>query len=384
MTLEELYRDLHSHPELAFAEHRTAGIAAEWLAGAGYAVTAGIGGTGVAGVLRNGDGPAVLVRADMDALPLREETGLDYASDLVAADARGERTHVMHACGHDMHVTCLCGATAELAATADTWQGTLIAVFQPAEEIGAGAKAMLDDGLFDKAGVPDLVLGQHVIAQDPGSVLYRSGPFLAAAESWDVTFYGRGGHGSRPQDAVDPVVMAASTVLRLQTLVAREIAPADKGVVTVSRLRAGQAENVIPETATITLNFRAFDPDVRRKLTDGARRIIGAEASASGAPRQPEYTMLAAFPVVVNDGALTARLAAVLDRAHEIEPRMGSEDFGLFGTTAGVPSFFWDLGCAADGSPGNHSPRFAPQIDPTLPAGVNALVTAVREVLPVA
>ena len=384
MTLEELYKDLHSHPELAFAEHRTAGIAAEWLAGAGYAVTAGIGGTGVAGVLRNGDGPAVLLRADMDALPLREETGLDYASDVVATDARGERTPVMHACGHDMHVTCLCGATAELAATTGTWQGTLIAVFQPAEEIGAGARAMLADGLFDKTGVPDLVLGQHVIPQDPGSVLYRPGPFLAAAETWDVTFYGQGGHGSRPHETVDPVVMAASAVLRLQTLVAREIAPADKGVVTVSRLRAGQAENVIPETATITLNFRAYDPGVLRTLTEGARRIIAAEAAASGASRQPEDTLLAAFPVVVNDAALTGRLAAVLDRTHEIEPRMGSEDFGRFGTAAGVPSFFWDLGCAADGSPGNHTPRFAPLINPTLPAGVNALVTAVREVLPVA
>ena len=369
MTLEELYKDLHSHPELAFAEHRTAGIAAEWLAGAGYAVITGLGGTGVAGVLRNGDGPAVLVRADMDALPLREETGLDYASDVVATDARGERTPVMHACGHDMHVTCLCGATAELAGTAGTWRGTLIAVFQPAEEIGAGAQAMLADGLFDKAGVPDLVLGQHVIPQDPGSVLYRSGPFLAAAETWDVTFYGRGGHGSRPQETIDPVVMAASAVLRLQTLVAREIAPADKGVVTVSRLRAGQAENVIPETATITLNFRAYDPGVLRKLTEGARRIIAAEAAASGASRQPEETLLSSFPVVVNDDALTGRVTAALDRTREIEPRMGSEDFGLFGTAAGVPSCFWDLGCAADGSPGNHTPRFAPLINPTLPAG---------------
>lgn len=384
MTLEELYKDLHSHPELAFAEHRTAGIAAEWLAGAGYTVTTGLGGTGVAGVLRNGDGPAVLVRADMDALPLREETGLDYASDVVAADSRGERTHVMHACGHDMHVTCLCGATAELAATTDTWRGTLIAVFQPAEEIAAGAKAMLDDGLFRRVGVPDLVLGQHVFAQDPGSVLYRSGPFLGAAESWDVTFYGRGGHGSRPQQTVDPVVMAASAVLRLQTLVAREIAPSDKGVVTVSRLRAGQGENVIPDTATITLNFRAYDVEVQRKLTEGARRIIDAEASASGAPRPPECTVLSSFPVTVNDDALTARLAAALDRTREIEPRMGSEDVGLFGTAAGVPSCYWGLGCAADGSSGTHSPRFAPQIEPTLPAGVNALVTAVRVVLPVA
>jgi hippurate hydrolase len=381
MTLEELYKDLHSHPELAFAEHRTAGIAAEWLAGAGYTVTTGIGGTGVAGVLRNGDGPAVLVRADMDALPLREETGLDYASDVEVTDARGERTHVMHACGHDMHVTCLCGAVAELAATPDTWRGTLIAVFQPAEESGSGAQAMLDDGLFAKTGVPDFVLGQHVIPQDPGAVLYRSGPFLAAAESWDVTLRGRGGHGSRPHETVDPVVMAASAVLRLQTLVAREIAPADKGVVTVSRLRAGHAENVIADTATITLNFRAYDPDVRRKLTEGARRIIGAEAVASGAPCQPEYTLLGSFPVVVNDPVLTARLAAALDRTREIEPRMGSEDFGLFGMAAGAPSCFWDLGCAPDGSPGNHTAQFAPQITPTLPAGVNALVTAVREVL---
>jgi amidohydrolase len=228
------------------------------------------------------------------------------------------------------------------------------------------------------------VLGQHVFAQNPGWVLYRCGPFLAAAESWDVTFCGRGGHGSRPHEAVDPVVMAASAVLRLQTLVAREIAPADKGVVTVSRLRAGHAENVIPDTATITLNFRAYDPDVQRKLTEGARRIIGAEAAASGASRQPEYTVLASFPVTVNDDALTARLAAALDRTREIEQRMGSEDFGLFGTAAGVPSFFWGLGCAADGSPGSHSPQFAPQIEPTLPAGVNALVTAVRAVLPVA
>jgi amidohydrolase len=384
MTLEELYKDLHSHPELAFAEHRTAGIAAEWLAGAGYKVTTGVGHTGVAGVLRNGDGPAVMVRADMDALPLREETGLDYASEVVVADARGEPTPVMHACGHDMHVTCLCGATAELAAATDTWRGTLIAVFQPAEEIGHGAKAMLDDGLFDKVGAPDLVLGQHVYAQDPGWVLYRPGPFLAAAEGWDVTFYGRGGHSSRPQETVDPVVMAASAVLRLQTLVAREIAPADKGVVSVTRLRAGRAANIIPDTATITVGFRAYDPDVLRKLTEGARRIIAAEAAASGASRQPEDTVLVSFPVTVNDDALTARLAAALDRTREIDQRMGSEDFSRFGTAAGVPSFFWGLGCAADGSPGNHTPQFAPQIEPTLSAGVNALVTAVRAVLPVA
>jgi hippurate hydrolase len=379
--LEELYKDLHAHPELAFAERRTAGLAAERLDAAGFTVTTGIGGTGVAGVLRNGDGPVVLLRADMDALPLREETGLDYASDVVATDARGEQTHVMHACGHDMHVTCLCGATAELAATPDTWQGTVIAVFQPAEEIGAGARAMLSDGLFDRAGRPDLVLGQHVFAHDAGSVLYRSGAFMGAAQSWDVTFRGRGGHGSSPQLTVDPVVMAASAVLRLQTLVAREIGPADRGVVTVSRLRAGHAENIIPDTATITLNFRAFDPDVLRTLTEGARRILEAEAVASGAPQPPAIEVLSSFPVTVNDGGLVGRLSAVLHPAQETDPRMGSEDFGIFGTEAGVPSFFWGLGCAPAGSPGNHSPQFAPLIEPTLPAGVNALVGAVRSVL---
>ena len=379
--LEALYKDLHAHPELSFAEHRTAGIAAERLDAAGFTVSTGIGGTGVAGVLRNGDGPAVLLRADMDALPVREETGLDYASDVMATDARGERTHVMHACGHDMHVTWLCGAVASLAAGRDDWQGTVIAVFQPAEEIGAGARAMLDDGLLRQVGVPDVVLGQHVFPREAGTVLYRAGAMLGAAESWDVTLYGRGGHGSQPERTVDPVVMAASAVLRLQTLVARELAPAELGVVTVSRLRAGHAENVIPDTATITLNFRAFDAGVQRRLTEGARRIIDAEAAASGAPRAPSYQTLSAFPVTVNDAGLTARLAGVLRGAVEMEPVMGSEDFGLFGTAAGAPSVFWGIGGSWDGAPGNHSPLFAPVLETTLPAGVAALVSAARHVL---
>jgi amidohydrolase len=379
--LVALYKDLHAHPELAFAEHRTAGMAAERLAGAGFSVTTGIGGTGVAGVLRNGDGPAVLLRADMDALPVREETGLDYASDVVATDARGERAHVMHACGHDMHVTWLCGAAAELAASRGDWQGTVIAVFQPAEEIGAGAKAMLDDGLFNRTGVPDAVLGQHVVPGEAGTVRYRSGAMMGAAESWDVTFYGRGGHGSRPEKTVDPVLMAAAAVLRLQTLVAREIAPADRGVVTVSRLRAGHAENVIPDSATITLNFRAFDPKVQQRLTEGARRIIEAEAAASGAAQPPSYRTLSAFPVTVNDPGLTARLADALDNTQEADPSMGSEDFGLFGTAAGVPSVFWLIAGSAEDAPGNHSALFAPLIEPTLRAGVRAMVSASRHVL---
>jgi hippurate hydrolase len=379
--LAGLYRDLHAHPELPFAEHRTARIAAERLDAAGFTVLTGIGGTGVAGVLRNGDGPAVLLRADMDALPVREETGLGYASEVVTTDANGERTPVMHACGHDMHVTWLCGAAAELAAARTIWAGTVIAVFQPAEEIAAGANAMLKDGLYDQVGVPDVVLGQHVFPRQAGTALYRAGAMLGAAESWDVTLYGRGGHGSRPELTVDPVVLAASAVLRLQTLVAREIAPADRGVVTVSRIHAGRAENVIPDTATITLNFRAFDPAVQERLTEGARRIIDAEAVASGAPRPPEYRMLSSFPVTVNDPELTSSLAAVLPDAAEIEPMMGSEDFGLFGTAARAPSVFWGIGGSYDGAPGNHSPQFAPSIEPTLPAGVTVMVTAARHVL---
>jgi hippurate hydrolase len=379
--LVDLYKDLHAHPELPFAEHRTAAIAAQRLDAAGFTVFTGIGGTGVAGVLRNGDGPAVLLRADMDALPVGEETGLDYASEVVATDARGERTPVMHACGHDMHVTWLCGATAALAASRQDWSGTVIAVFQPAEEIAAGARAMLGDGLYDKTGVPDVALGQHVFPGQAGRALYRGGPFCGAAESWDVTLHGRGGHGSRPELTVDPVLLAASVVVRLQGLVAREIAPSEKGVVTVSRLRAGHAENVIPDDATITLNFRAFDPSVQSRLTGGARRIIEAEAVASGAPRPPSYETLSAFPVTVNDPSLTASLATVLPDALEIDPMMGSEDFGLFGTAAGAPSVFWGISGSFDGAPGNHSPQFAPSIDPTLNAGVTAMLTAARHVL---
>jgi amidohydrolase len=257
----------------------------------------------------------------------------------------------------------------------------VIAVFQPAEEIAAGARAMLDDGLFDRTGVPDVVLGQHVFPGQAGRVLYRAGAFLAAAESWDVTLHGRGGHGSRPEAAVDPVLLAASVITRLQGLVAREISPFDRGVVSVSRLRAGHAENVIPDDATITLNFRAFDPAVQERLASGARRIIDGEAAVSAVPRPPSYRTLSAFPVTVNDPDLTASLASVLPDATEIDPMMGSEDFGLFGAAAGAPSVFWGMAGSFDGAPGNHSPQFAPSVDPTLEAGVTAMVTAARHVL---
>ena len=399
MTLEELYQDLHSHPELAFAEHRTAGVAAEWLAGAGYTVTAGIGRTGVAGVLRNGDGPTVLVRADMDALPLREETGLDYASDVVTTDARGERTHVMHACGHDMHVTCLLGAAAELAAARAEWHGTLLLVFQPAEEQGNGAQAMIDDGLYTRFPVPDIVLGQHVMPLPAGVLGVHGGPAMAGADALRIVLHGTGGHGSRPETTVDPVLMAAATVLRLQGIVSREIAARDAAVITVGSLHAGTAVNIIPDRAELLLGLRHFDDEVRATALAAIDRIVRAEAAASGAPKDPEIDTTASFPVLVNDPAASARLTELFNAGVGLTldpgPVTGSEDVGLLATAAGVPCAYWFLGGSdpalfagvttieeargiVDGLPSNHSPLFAPVIDPTIRTGVAALTTAAR------
>lgn len=391
--LAELYRDLHRHPEPAFQEVRTAGVAADRLRFAGFEVATGIGGTGVVGVLRNGDGPTVLLRADLDALPLIERTGLPYASTDTAVDANGATVPVMHACGHDMHTTMLSGAAALLAAGRAHWRGTVLAVFQPAEEIGAGAQAMLDDGFFDRFGTPDAAFGQHLFAYPAGELKPCAGPMLAAADTLEITLHGRGGHGSTPQYTVDPVVLAASTVLRLQTVVSREVAPSERAVLTVARLRAGHTGNVIPDEASLTVNLRAYDPDVRDRILAAVHRIVDAEAAASNAPRPPEYRQLSSFPPTINDPAATAALAGEFerhfgaDRLSPIEPMMGSEDFGRFGTAANAPSVFWGLGCvdpdlyrmaeaAGDAVPSTHSPHFAPVVEPTLTTGVQALTLA--------
>jgi amidohydrolase len=285
--LEALYKDIHSHPELSLQETRTAGLAAERLKAAGFAVTERVGGTGVVGVLRNGDGPTVMLRADMDALPVKEATGLPYASTVTATDADGHETPVMHACGHDIHVTWLAGAGALLARAREAWQGTLMAVFQPAEEIAAGARAMIDDGLFARFPKPDVILGQHVMPLSAGIVASRSGVITSAGDSLQIRLFGRGAHGSMPQASVDPVVMAAATVLRLQTIVSREVAPADAAVVTVGALQAGTKENVIPDEAVIKLNVRTFDAAVRRRVLAAIERIVNAESQAAGAPTTP-------------------------------------------------------------------------------------------------
>ena len=349
--LEDLYRDVHAHPELSMQEHRTAGKAAERLQAAGYAVTTGVGGTGVVGLLSNGDGPTVMLRADMDALPVREATGLPYASTATATDSAGHEVPVMHACGHDMHVVWLAGAAALLAGARDAWHGTVLAVFQPAEETAQGARAMIDDGLFDRFPKPHVILGQHVMPGPAGAISYRPGTTQAAADSLDVRLFGRGAHGSMPESSVDPVVMAAATVLRLQTIVSREVAASQAAVVTVGALQAGTKGNVIPEQALLKLNVRTFDEEVRTHVLEAIKRIVEAEATASGAPRAPEITTTERYPLTVNDPDQTARVAVALrgqfgdDRVHQLaSPVSASEDFGSFGTEWGVPSVFWYVG----------------------------------------
>ncbi|NUT91806.1 MAG: amidohydrolase [Saccharothrix sp.] len=394
VNLADLYRDLHQHPELAFAETRTASVAARELRAAGFETTEGVGGTGVVGVLRNGDGPTVLLRADMDALPVEEKTGLPYASTAVA-----DGVPVAHACGHDVHVTCLVGAARRLAAETGGWRGTVLAVFQPAEEVGGGAEAMVEDGLFDRFGKPDVVLGQHVAPIPAGFLGVRSGPAFAAADTVRVVLHGRGGHGSRPEAAVDPVVMAAATVLRLQTVVSREVAGGDTCVVTVGALHAGTVANIIPDDAELLLSVRSYDPVVRTRVLDAIERIVRAEAAASNAPRDPAVTVLTSFPAAVNDAGAADRARAALsavvgaERVVDPGPVTGSEDVGVFATAAGVPLVYWLLGGADPAAfagaatfdelrhvaatiPANHSPLFAPVISPTLDVGVGALVAA--------
>ena len=287
--LESVYKDIHSHPELSMQENRTADVAADRLRSAGYEVTTGIGKTGVVGLLRNGDGPVIMLRADMDALPIREATGLPYASN-VTADENGKSVPVMHACGHDMHVTWLIGAATLMAKSRNAWRGTLMPVFQPAEETGTGAQAMIDDGLFKRFPKPTAILGQHVMVGSSGVVSTRSGVITSAGDSLQIRMFGRGAHGSMPQSSIDPVVMAAATVLRLQTIVSRELAPTDAAVVTVGSLQAGTKENVIPDEAIIKLNVRTFDENVRKRVLGAIERIVNAEAEASRAPKKPEIT----------------------------------------------------------------------------------------------
>jgi amidohydrolase len=392
--LEALYTDVHAHPELSMQEHRTAQLAAERLRSAGFDVTTGVGKTGVVGLLHNGPGPTVMLRADMDALPIKEMTGLPYASTVSATDRDGATVPVMHACGHDMHVAWLAGAAAVLAQARGAWNGTLMAVFQPGEETAEGARAMIDDGLFSRFPKPDIVLGQHVMVGAAGDIGGRTGTITSAADSLQIRLFGRGAHGSMPQASIDPVVMAASTVMRLQTIVSREISPNEAAVVTIGALQAGTKENVIPDEAIIKLNVRTYDENVRKRVLEAIERIVNAEAAASGAPKPPEITLLDSYPLGSNDAAASSQVGDAFrsyfaQRVRVTGPTSASEDFGSFGQEWHVPSVFWFVGgvdpqvyakAKAAGEisklPSNHSPYFAPVLHPTLETGVETLVVA--------
>jgi amidohydrolase len=393
--LESIYRDIHANPELSMQEHRTSGIAAAWLREQGYDVTQGVGGTGVVGLLRNGEGPTVLLRADMDALPIKESTGLPYASNKTGTDRFGQATSIAHSCGHDLHVTWLMGVTRILAENRGNWRGTIMAVFQPGEETGQGARAMIEDGMVKRFPKPEVTLAQHVMPLSAGQIGWRTGTMLSAGDSWEVTLFGRGAHGSMPQKSVDPVVMAASAVMRLQTVVSREVAMTDSAVVTVGTLSAGMNENVIPDRALLRLNVRTFKEEVRARVLAAIKRILEAEAAASGAPKPPEFLVLSEFPLTRNDEVATRKAVATLqhrfgaDRVAEIAPATASEDFGLFGAAWNAPTVFWMIGGIdpatyakaqkagkLDELPANHAPDFAPVLHPTLRTGVEAMLAA--------
>jgi len=391
----DFYRDLHAHPELSHQEHATASKVAERLGASGIEVHGGIGGTGVVGLVKNGDGPTVLLRADMDALPVAEATGLDYASHITAADAEGNEVPVMHACGHDMHVACLLGAAHLLASARTGWSGTVVALFQPAEETGDGARGMLDDGLAALLPKVDVALAQHVLPAPAGLVGTHAGPTLSAADSMRITVHGRGAHGSMPQASVDPVVLAAMIVVRLQTIVARETRPGEPVVVTVGSIQAGTKSNVIPDHAVIELNVRTYNERTRASVLDAIKRIVDAECQASGSPEPADYELFDRFPLTDNDVETTKKVAAAFsaffgERARPLPMQTASEDFSDIPRALGVPYCYWGIGGtdaeryeAAELAgrvdqdiPVNHSANFAPVIQPTLDTGIQAMVVA--------
>ena len=393
-TLESIYKDIHANPELSLQEQRTARLAADWLRQQGYEVTEKIGGTGVVGLMRSGEGATVLLRADMDALPMQEDSGLPYASTKTGKDSSGVETAIAHSCGHDMHVAWLMGATQILARNRDKWRGTVIAVFQPGEETGEGARAMVEDGMVTRFPKPDITLAQHVMSLPAGRIAIRSGPVLSMSDSLEVKLFGRGGHGSGPEFTVDPVVMAAAVVMRLQTVVSREISMMDRAVVTVGALQAGSSPNIIPDEALLRLNVRTFDEQVRETVLSAIKRIIDAEATASRAPRPPSFTVVSEFPLTSNDDDATRKVMEALrgrfgNDVLQGNPATASEDFSVFARAWNVPLVFWFVGGTdpqkyaqaeqagrLNGLPSNHSPQFAPVLDPTLRVGIEAMLTA--------
>ncbi|MFF1883504.1 amidohydrolase [Pseudarthrobacter sp. NPDC058196] len=381
-----LYEQFHRHPELGLAEHQTSAAVAANLARWGFDVRH-FGGTGVAGVLANGAGPCVLARADMDALPVTEATGASYASAIAG---------VMHACAHDMHVVALLGAAKYLAEHRDTWQGTYTALFQPAEETAAGSQAMLDDGLAAGIPRPVVALAQHVMPTEAGTIGTTPGPVLSAGDSVRITVHGRGAHGSMPHKSVDPVVLAASIVLRLQTVVSRETAPGEFAVLTVGAVTAGATANIIPDRAELLLNLRTYSLEVRSQMLAAIERIVRGECAAAGSPREPELEYYDQYPLTSNDAEANARVTAAFTRTfgagavYRTNPQTASEDFSRIPDAFGIPYVYWMVGsvppetyrrAVANGTvdadiPANHSPSFLPAVDPTLGVATRAQAAA--------
>lgn len=396
--LEKFYIDLHRTPELSRHEEKTAAKVAARLKALGYEVTTGIGGTGVVAILRNGAGPTVLLRTDLDALPVEEKTGLSYASVVTAKDDSGATVPVMHACGHDVHMTSLVGAAALLARAKDRWRGTLFLIGQPAEETGGGALGMLKDGLFTRFPKPDFAIALHDKATVPaGKIVYTPGYAFANVDSVNVTIYGRGGHGATPHLTVDPIVIAARTVLALQTIVSREENPLDPAVMTVGSIHGGAKHNIIPDEVKLLITVRTYKEEVRRRILASIERIAKAEAAAAVAPRPPKVEVTEGTPATYNDPALTRRIAAALAKAFgeanvvEGQPLMVGEDFSEYGR-AGVPALQFEIGAVNPAKyeaaqkngtplPSLHSSEFAPDREPTIRMGVSSLTVAALELL---
>lgn len=392
-----IYRHLHAHPELSRAEHETAAYIEQRLAILGIdsfrcAVT------GVVAVIANGDGPVIAFRADTDGLPIAEDTGLPYASTVVVPGRDGSAAvPVMHGCGHDTHITAALGAVQLLLENRDAWHGTLVLVFQPAEEIAAGARAMVDDGLWERVPRPEVVIGQHVTPASAGMVRVRTGAMMSMSDSWRITVQGVQAHGSQPENAVDPIVAAASMVLRLQTVVSREVAPITPVVVTVGTFHAGLKDNIIPASAEFSVNVRTPDEATRAHVLGVIRRIVSAEAAASGAP-EPVIETISHAPRCHNDPIATARVVSALRASlgeenvlADVPQIMGSEDVGWLSDSIGVPGVFWFFGAHdpslfADGArpPGNHSPHFAPHDRSAVVTGVSAALAGILAYLGVA
>jgi amidohydrolase len=392
------YLDLHEHPELSGHEVQTAEKLANRLRKAGYEVTELVGNTGVVAILKNGAGPTIMLRTELDALPVEEKTGLPYASKVEMKDDSGHDVHVMHACGHDVHMAALLGTAEVMANSKNTWHGTLILIGQPAEETIGGAEGMIRDGLFTRFPKPDVATALHVTNTFPAGVVgITPGTYNTNSDSVRITIYGKGGHGAMPQTTIDPIVIAARTILSLQTIASREVKPGELAIVTVGYIRAGTKNNIIPDQAEMGLTIRTFKPNVRKQVLAAITRIAKAEAAAAGTPREPSVEHFEGTDLVYNNPQLAEKLRAPLeaalgkDNVVTAEPITPSEDFSYF-TEQGVPGFYFSLGGAdpqkfaqakKEGTslPSNHSPLFAPDVDPALHTGIVAEVAVLRSLL---